>query len=225
MPALLLALLFAASAGPEVPTKTPAFEVRTIRGSLVKGTWRRMKTDWSVVVGEGDGTLVSGPNILSVRRDDTPLPPLPTEPHLILANGDRIPFRSLRLVDEKVHFHHANLADGQEASCPWRLFVSSGTPLPIRPSMLRNYAADSSSARERAIPFVCAIGDVVAGVLTRLDAANAVVEVDQRQVTVKIAQAAYIAFNTELADALRPKGRIRASFFWTTGWGGAVISP
>ena len=42
--------------------------------------------------------------------------------------------------------------------------------------------------------------------LTSLDAANAVVEVDQRQVTVKIAQAAYIAFNTELAYALRPKG-------------------
>ena len=156
LPALLLALLFAASARSEVPTKTPAFEVRTIRGSLVKGTWRRMKTDWSVVVGEGDGTLVSGPNILSVRRDDTPLPPLPTEPHLILANGDRIPFRSLRLVDEKVHFHHANLADGQEASLPLAAVCVLWHTAPDKTLDAEKLRRRLILGKRTAIPFVCA---------------------------------------------------------------------
>jgi hypothetical protein len=49
-------------------------------------------------------------------------------------------------------------------------------------------------------------GDVVAGVLVELDEQTVVMKTDQRRVTVKTPQVAYIAFNTELADRLRPKG-------------------
>src|SRR5579885_1765047 len=114
LPFFSLALLFAPLVRGQEAAKSPVFAVRTTRGDLVKGTWRQLKSDGSVRLGEADGTLIPGPEVLSVRRVDVPLPPLPMDNHLILANGDRIPFRDLRLVGEKFHFRHANLEDGKE---------------------------------------------------------------------------------------------------------------
>src|SRR5579859_4998318 len=77
--------------------KTPVFAVKTADGSSPRGAWRRLKPDWSVRIGEGDGNFVSGADLLSVRRVNVPLPPAPLEDYLILVNGDRLPYRSLRL--------------------------------------------------------------------------------------------------------------------------------
>src|SRR6185437_2649323 len=107
-----------AEASTEQPVKSPGFAVRTVPGNIVTGAWRELSSDWSVRLGKGDGTRVAGANVLSVRRLDVPLPPLPMDFHLILANGDRVPFRSLRLVEETLHFRHDNLAEGKEASLP-----------------------------------------------------------------------------------------------------------
>lgn len=206
LPLFSLALPFAASASADGPLKTPIFAVRTTRAEMEKGTWRQLRSDWSVRLGEGDGRLIPGANVLSVRRVDIPLPPLPADSHLILANGDRVPFRGLRLVEEKFHFRHANLEGGNEASLPlsavsvlW--YIAPDKELDAE-KLRRRLTAGT---RTRDLVYL-RNGDVVAGVLTRLDADNAVVEVDKRRVTVKTPQLAYIAFNTELADALRPKG-------------------
>jgi hypothetical protein len=205
LPLFSLTLPFTGSARADELAKTPVFAVRTTSGPLVKGTWRQLKTDWSVRLGDGDGTTVSGANVLSVRRFDVPLPPLPMEDHLVLANGDRIPFRGLRLDEETLRFRHDNLEQGKEAS------------LPLAAVSLLWYIApdktlDAEKLRRRLIAgkrkrdTVCLRnGDIVAGVLTSLDKDNAVVEVDKRRVTMKVPQVAYIAFNTELVDALRPK--------------------
>jgi len=159
-----------------------------------------------VHVGEGEGARIPGTEVLSVRRVDVPLPPLPTDNHLILANGDRIPFRDLRLIEEKFHFRHANLEDGKEASLPLSAVTLLWYIAPdkeLDAEKLRRRLTASKRTRDT----VCLRnGDIVAGILTSLDADNAVVEVDKRRVTVKTPQLAYIAFNTELADALRPKG-------------------
>jgi|SRR5579884_243275 len=201
-----LALLFTTLARAQDEAKKPTFTVRTTRSDLVKGPWRQLKPDWSVRVGEADGALISGSHVLSVRRADVPLPPLPMENHLILANGDRIPFRDLRLIEEKFHFRHANLEDGKEASLPLSAVTLLWYIAPdkeLDAEKLRRRLTASKRTRDT----VCLRnGDIVAGILTSLDADNAVVEVDKRRVTVKTPQLAYIAFNTELADALRPKG-------------------
>ncbi len=206
LPFFSLALLFAVAARAEDEAKKPVFYVRTTRGDLVKGSWRQLKPDWSVRIGEADGTLISGPQVLSVRRADVPLPPLPMENHLILANGDRIPFRNLRLIEEKFHFRHANLEDGKDTSLPLSAVAVLWHVAPdkdLDAEKLRRRLTASKRTRDT----VCLRnGDIVAGILTSLDADNAVVEVDKRRVTVKTPQLAYIAFNTELADALRPKG-------------------
>jgi hypothetical protein len=205
-PALALALLHADAARADQPTKPPVFAARTADGSVVKGSWRQLKSDWSVRLGAAEGELISGVNLLSVRRLDVSLPPLPLDQHLILANGDRIPFRSLRLAEEKIHFRHDHLAQGQDASLPlaavsvlW--YIAPDKTIDAE-KMRRRLTAET-----RTRDIVCLRnGDTIAGVLTGLESGNAVVEVDKRRVTVKLAQAAYIAFNTELADALRPKG-------------------
>lgn len=150
--------------------------------------------------------MISGADVLSVRRVDVGLPRLPMDNHLILANGDRIPFGTLRLVEEKFYFRHANLEEGKEATLPlsavsvlW--YIAPDKDLDAE--KLRRRLTSGTRSRDQ----VCLRnGDIVAGVLISLDSDNAVVEVDKRRVSVKTPQLAYIAFNTELADALRPKG-------------------
>jgi hypothetical protein len=208
-PLFLLACSLApmsAAAGAGEATKVPIFAVQTARGTLAKGSWRELKSDWSVHLGEGDGTRIAGANVLSVRRVDVPLPPLPMDYHLILANGDRLPFQNLRLVEETVRFRHTNLEDGKEASLPlaaisvlWRIAPEKT----LDAEKLRRRL----TVEKRTHDTVCLRnGDVIAGVLAGLDEQNVVMKVDKRRVTVKTPQVAYIAFNTELADTLRPKG-------------------
>jgi hypothetical protein len=206
LPLFSLPLLFAGSLLAEEAAKPPVFAVRTASGPIINGTWRQLKSDWSVHLGDGDGTLVSGADVLSVRRVDVPLPPRPMEDHLILANGDCIPFRGLRLVEEKLHFRHSNLEEGKEVSL-------SLAAVSVLWYIAPDKTLDSEKLRrrltagKRKYDTVCLRnGDVLAGMLASLDTENAVVEVDKRRVTVKVPQVAYIAFNTELADALRPKG-------------------
>lgn len=201
----MLALADAETRGEE-PVKAPVFAARTLDGAVAEGTWRELKSDWSVRLGKGDGTQVAGANLLSVRRLGVPLPPLPSDFHLILANGDRIPFRSLRLVEESIHFRHDSLADSKEASLPLAAVSVLWRDTPEK-TLDAEKLRRRLTAEKRTRDTVCLRnGDVVAGVLASLDEQNVVVKVDKRRVTVKTPQVAYVAFNTELADTLRPKG-------------------
>lgn len=173
---------------------------------LVKGTWRELKSDWSVRLGEGDGTRIAGANLLSVQRLDAPQPPLPMDYHLLLANGDRLPFRGIRLDQETVRFRHANLAEGKEASLPLAAVSVLWRDAPEKTLDAEKLRRRLTVAKRTRDTVCLRNGDVVAGVLTKLDEQNVVVKVDARRVTVKTPQVAYIAFNTELADTLRPKG-------------------
>lgn len=206
LPLFSLALLFAVPVGAEDAAKVPIFSVRTIRGGLVEGRWRQLKSDGSVRLGEGEGTLISGTQVLSVRRLDVPLPPLPMENHLVLANGDRIPFGDLRLVEEKIRFRHANLEGGKDASLPLSAVSVLWYIAPDKELDAEKLRRRLTTGKRTSDTVCLRNGDIIAGILTSLDADNAVIEVDKRRVTVKTPQLAYIAFNTELADVLRPKG-------------------
>jgi hypothetical protein len=186
--------------------QAPVFAVRTADGDVVRGIWRRLKSDGGVQVGAGEGTWISAANVLSVRRPDVPLPPLPMDQHLLLTNGDRIPFRDLRLVEEKFRFHHDNLDAGKDVSVPLAAVAVLWYAAPDK-TLDADKLRRSLGAGTRTRDTVCLRnGDIVTGVLTELNANNATIDVDKRRTTVKAAQVAYVAFNTELADALRPKG-------------------
>ena len=172
----------------------------------VRGVLRGLKTDWSVRLGEGDGTVIPGGDVLTVRRPGVPLPPLPVEEHLILANGDRIPYKSLRLSGEKMQLRHRSLDGGGGTSLPlaavavvWRIAPDKS----LDAERLRRRLVLGTRTRDT----VCLRnGDRVAGVLTGLDDQKVEIDVEKNRVTVRMPQVAYIAFNTELADTLRPKG-------------------
>ncbi len=211
-PLFSLTLLFPASMRAETPTKPAVFAVQTARGPLVKGTWRQLKSDGSVRLGEGVGTGVPGSDVVSIRRIDLALPPLPMEDHLILANGDRIPIddrrplRAPRLVDDTIRFRNALLEQGKDASVPLAAVSILWYIAPDKTVDAEKLRRRLASEKRKRDTICLRNGDVVAGVLTSLDGQKAIVEVDERRVTVKVPQVAYIAFNTELADALRPKG-------------------
>jgi hypothetical protein len=186
--------------------KTPRFAVRSARGATVEGTWRELKKDWSIRIGDGDGTLIAGRDVLSLRRLDTLLPPFPSDDHLILVNGDRIPYQTLRLAGEKLRLRHPNLEQGKEATLPLAAVAVLWRIAPDKVLDAEKYRRRlTTSARTRDVVRL-RNGDVVAGVLSSLDDKNVVVEVETKKVTLKMPQVAYVAFNTELADAMKPKG-------------------
>jgi hypothetical protein len=201
--------------------KNPIFAVKTAGGSTLRGPWRQLKPDWSVRIGEGDGNSVAGADLLSVRRANVPLPPALVEEYLILVNGDRLPYRSLRLNGEKLLLRHVALEQGKEVSLPlaavsllWRMAPDRT----LDAEKLRRRLTRDARTRDT----VCLRnGDVVAGVLSALDDQKVEVEVEKKRVTVRMAQVAYIAFNTELSETLRPKGVYARLILTGTGPGKA----
>jgi hypothetical protein len=180
------------------------FVVRTADGGEVKGALRGLGADWSVRVGEG--TRVPGEAVVSVRRADLTRPPLPTDDHLVLVNGDRIPVHGVRLAGERLHFRHPDLAGGKETSLPLTavLVYWRGPP---------DKVADAEGFRRRLVTGTRSRdlvwlrnGDTLEGVVNGLDEREIEVEVGRKAVTTKLNQVAAVALSTELADALKPRG-------------------
>ncbi len=205
-----LALALAAGLTAAAPARDggkggPTFEARAADGKAVRGPLRRLGPGWSVGLAVEGGT-VEGAALLTLRRTDVPRPALPTGPHFILANGDRVPAKGVRLAGERLFFRHPDLAGGQEASLPLgALSVWWVTP-PDRaadPEKLRRRLATQKRTRDVVL---LRNGDTVEGVLSGLDASEASVEVNTKKVAVKVSQVAAVALSTELADARPPKG-------------------
>lgn len=204
--AVLLILGVAASALGEEPRPEPVFAARTVGGEVVQGAWRELKRDWSVRVGAGEGVSIAGANVLTVRRVDVPLPPLPMDNFLLLANGDYLPFDKLQLTGEKLQLTHTSLESGKETAVPLSAVSVLWWTAPdktLDAERLRRRLAAGTRSRDT----VCLRnGDILAGVLIGLDEKTIEVEVEKKRVKVETPQVAYIAFNTELADVPRPKG-------------------
>src|SRR3954447_1579707 len=117
LPVLLLLLpLFSARAQDGDPA--PSFEVRTAAGKLLRGPLRKVGPGWAVEVGRGVRRKVPAGELVSLRREGRALPPLPSDEHLLLVGGDRVPVRDPRLDDEKLLFRHPDLDGGRETALP-----------------------------------------------------------------------------------------------------------
>jgi hypothetical protein len=201
----LAAALTAAVPARDGAERAPAFEARAADGKVVRGPLRRLGPGWSVRLAAEGGT-VEGAGLLSLRRADLTRPAFPTGPHFILANGDRVPAKGVRLVGERLHFRHPDLAGGQETALPLAALSVWWVTAPDRaadPEKLRRRLATRKRTRDL---ILLRNGDTVEGVLSALDGDEAVVEADKKKVAVKLGQVAAVALSTELADALRPKG-------------------
>jgi hypothetical protein len=180
--------------------------VQTAGGEPLRGRLHELRDDWSVRVGDGEGRLVPGRDVLAVRGAGVSLPPFPAEDHLLLANGDCIPFQSARLEGDRLLFRHPRLADGKEASVPLAAVALLWRTAPERATdvvKLRRRLLGQTRSRDVVL---LRNGDRVAGVLNGLDSRKAAMEVDRKDVNVPLSQVAAIALNTELADRLQSRG-------------------
>src|SRR4051812_12586504 len=100
--ALMLLLLAAAP----VPAATPTFVVRKADGTELRSELASLDEAWTAAVGKRVTRRLAAPEWLSLRQAGVPLPPLPIDEQIVLANGDRLPARDLRLDDEKLRFRH-----------------------------------------------------------------------------------------------------------------------
>jgi hypothetical protein len=201
-----LMLLLATGAAPARAQDVPVFEVRTASGLKVSGPLLKLTADWTVRVGKGVGRRVNGAEVLSVRRQGLPGPAFPTDEHLILVNGDRVPVKGLRLHNERLRFRHPDLEGGAETSLPLAavaVFWRTAPEKTAAPEKFRRRLAGGSRTRDTVL---LRNGDVLRGVLNGLDDKAVEVEVAKKGVSAKINQVAAVALSTDLTDALRPKG-------------------
>jgi hypothetical protein len=184
------------------------FEARLVSGKVVRGPLQKVLADWSISLGKGPAKRIAGDEIVSLRQVGVALPPLPTDEHLLLVNGDRIPLnrKSLNLDGEKLQFQHPDLSGGKAVSVPltmatgiWRV-APEGT---VSPEKHRRELAAGTRARDTVL---LRNGDRISGVLNKLDDKGLEVEVDKKPVRAKIDQVAAIGFSTELAEKRPFKG-------------------
>jgi hypothetical protein len=200
---LLVALL---PAGAARAAEEPVFDVHTAAGTSLRGPLLKLDADWSVQLGKGADRRVSGKKVVSLRRRGVALPALPSDEHVILVNGDRIPVKEVRVEDERLYFSHADLNDGKETSVPLEAVAVYWRAAPERtavPEKLRRRLAAGTRTRDTVL---LRNGDVLAGVLKAVDGDTVEVEANRKKSRAKLGQVAAIALSSDLANALRPKG-------------------
>jgi hypothetical protein len=205
----LLAFLFPAlglvPALAEAP-RAPVFVVQTAAGTAPQGTLMELKADGLVRLDGADGPAIAGGDVLGIRRLNHPRPPLPSDRHLILANGDRIPADGVRLDGERLRFRHPDLAGGKDTELPLAALAVLWLNAPDNaddPEKVRRRLATESRTRDVAL---LRNGDVLEGALLALDEKRVEIEVEKKPVKVDLPQVAAVALGTELADSLRPPG-------------------
>jgi hypothetical protein len=92
---LVVALVLAETTG------QPTFTIHTSTAGPRTGHIDALAADGKLSL--GTSTIAAG-TLVSLRRMDVPMPPGPSEPHLLLANGDRVPGKIDRIDGETVRF-------------------------------------------------------------------------------------------------------------------------
>jgi hypothetical protein len=200
---LLLVLLSPAAAEPAL------FVLDTAPGTVVRGSFEELRSDWSIRLGGTTGGIVAGSDVVALRRSDRTLPALPSTEHVILANGDRMPGQVLDLAGQYLRFR---FQDGNILSLPLSALLVVWFAAPSGPEtdesadlsrLLRRLAAET---RTRDVVLL-RNGDIEKGILTGLDAQLVRLDSDEKKLQIDRNKVAAIALNTELATMLRPPGR------------------
>jgi hypothetical protein len=204
----LLGVLLAAGAVCLCPAQEagPVFLLRTAAGKTLRGPLARLGPGWTVRLGTGVGRSVAGKSVVSLRAEGLALPPLPSDEHLILVNGDRLPVKEVRLDGERLHFRHPDLEGGKETALPLAAVAVFWRTAPEKtavPEKLRRRLAAGPRTRDTVL---LRNGDVLSGTLETLDARSVEVEIDKKRLGARTSQVSAVALSTDLADALRPKG-------------------
>jgi hypothetical protein len=185
----------------------PTFTVQSADGTTATGPLAELGKGWSVHLGGDKPATVAAGDLVCLRRPDVPLPPLPAREQLVFFNGDRIPCRVVKLADERVTFGPpAELGADKEVSAPVSALALLWLAAPEdadQPDRVRRRLASGKRARDTV---VLRNGDALEGIVTALDADTVSVEVEKKAAGVARGRVAAVAFSTDLATPLRPKG-------------------
>jgi hypothetical protein len=209
-PACCLAIVFLTS----LPgwAAEPVFVARTAAGKQLTGPIARLGADWAVEIGSKVRRKIAAGELVELRQVGVDLPPLPSDEHLVLTTGERLPFRSLRLDDEKLFIDHPDVKGegGKEASVPlsavvliWRL----GPDRVVVPERWRRQLQAARRPRDRVF---LRNGDSIEGTLNAINGDTVEVEAGKKTVKARWGQVAAIALSSELTDRPRPAAGLAA---------------
>src|SRR5262249_10911312 len=151
---------------------------------------------WAVEIGKGLRHRLRAGDLLSLRREGSALPAFPTDEHLVLANGDRVPAQGLHLDDEKLSFRHKDLGGGKEVSLPLST-VALLLRLPpdgtASPAKLRRRLLAGKRAKDLVL---LRNGDTIEGTLHAIKGGKLTIEVNKKTVAAPWPQVAAVAMST-----------------------------
>ncbi len=206
-----LVIFLLASVLPAAEPST-SFVLSTVEGKSVRGPIERLGPSWELRL-SGSEQSYKAAEWTSLRRVDQSLPPHPAGPHLVLTNGDRLPFTqsSLGLTGERLSFLSPWLDDGKtvrvslsSVALVWRTAPESAEDaFAFRRRLLE--------AKRRRDAVVLRNGDVIEGVLSQIDAKHVELDVNRKSLKVDRSQAAILATSTFLSSTTKPKETFAAA--------------
>jgi NPCBM/NEW2 domain len=187
------------------------FKLHPADGEDAAGSMEKLSDDWSLALGGSSLHSFPGRDIVSLRRQNVLLPPMPHTEHVILANGDRIPGKLLKITQEQAQFQ-SQLDDTREMTLPLSAVsvIWSSAPEGVDDAdlLLRRLATDN----RRSDMLWLRNGDRIEGSLLGVDEKEARIRpAAGKEIKLQRDKLAVVAFNTELARApraRRPYGRL-----------------
>ena len=202
--ALFLALFSVSAARAQ---EAPAFVLETTAGETFRGPLVELAEKWSVRLGGARRLRRTVDEWLTLRRPDKPPPAFPGGPHLLLANGDRLPLTTAtaKLTGERLAFTNPLLARGEETRLPLSAIAMVWLAAPDG-SDAERFRRRVLAERRRRDVVVLRNGDVLEGVLSQFSGKGLLFEVGRKKVPVALAKVAAVALSSDLAANLRPAG-------------------
>src|SRR5438309_10622851 len=182
------------------------FTLHSAGGEDVVGSMEKLIDEWSVSLGGASSRSFPGRDVVSLRRQNMLLPPMPRAEQVILANGDRIPGKVLKITEEQAQFQ-SQLDETREMILPLTalsVFWSSAPEGVDDADLLRRRLATES---RRSDMLWLRNGDRIEGSLLGLDEKEARIRAATgKEIKLQRQKLAIVAFNTELARAPRARG-------------------
>ena len=177
-------------------------------GSVSSGSLEQIGDHWSVRLSGAKPVRATGAQAVSLRRDKMSLPDFPRAEQVILVNGDRLPGTVRELMGDQLKVR-VNLGHEADLSVPLSavaiIWKTAPDGVDNADKWRRRLISDK---RSRDIVHL-RNGDAIEGVLNSITATadqSLQMESSKKDVAVPFSKVAVIAFNTELARPLQPKG-------------------
>jgi hypothetical protein len=191
----------------------PVFVAHSAAAAPATGAITRIGGDGSVDLQSKAAATIAGADLISLRRTDKKLPPPPTGPQIVFANGDCVPGEVLAIENDVVRFKAMLGQDGAadettEFSIPLSALAViwlQAPPAATGEDLARGWARE----RRRRDMVLSKNGDTRSGTIKEMKSASKplLLREDDQETRIDPFQLIAIVMNTDLAHVLRPRGQ------------------